>query len=75
MSRKNHLVNASCWRDNRKHVKKTFSKTRPGDIIIEGGNFYYKDSIRRAEEFQKNEIGYLDCGTSGGIEGNDIKPA
>lgn len=25
---KNHLVNASCWRDNRKHVKKTFSKTR-----------------------------------------------
>ncbi len=50
-------------------LRKLFPKLGPGDIIIEGGNSYYKDSIRRAEEFQKNEIGYLDCGTSGGIEG------
>ena len=50
-------------------LRKLFPKLGPGDIIIEGGNFYYKDSIRRAEEFQKNEIGYFGCGTSGGIEG------
>ncbi|WP_165006019.1 MULTISPECIES: phosphogluconate dehydrogenase (NAD(+)-dependent, decarboxylating) [unclassified Enterococcus] len=40
-----------------------------GDIVIEGGNSHYKDSIRRAAVFQENEIGYLDCGTSGGISG------
>lgn len=34
-------------------LRKLFPKLGPGDIIIEGGNFYYKDSIRRAEEFQK----------------------
>ncbi|MFI5144896.1 MAG: phosphogluconate dehydrogenase (NAD(+)-dependent, decarboxylating) [Ignavibacteria bacterium] len=40
-----------------------------GDIIIDGGNSYYKDSKRRAEELNKKGINYLDCGTSGGIWG------
>lgn len=61
--------------DNRKHVKKTFPKLGPGDIIIEGGNSYYKDSIRRAEEFQKNEIGYLIVGLLEESKEHDIKPA
>ena len=40
-----------------------------GDIIIDGGNSFYKDSIRRAEELQAHGIFFLDCGTSGGMEG------
>ena len=42
---------------------------RKGDIIIEGGNSNYKDSIRRSAEWASLEIDYLDCGTSGGTEG------
>jgi 6-phosphogluconate dehydrogenase len=40
-----------------------------GDIIIEAGNSYYKDSVRRAEMLQKKGLHYFDVGTSGGIEG------
>ncbi|MBS7631976.1 decarboxylating 6-phosphogluconate dehydrogenase [Candidatus Bathyarchaeota archaeon] len=40
-----------------------------GDIIIDAGNSYYKDQIKRAEELKKKGIYYLDAGTSGGIEG------
>lgn len=39
------------------------------DIVIEGGNSNYKDSIRRAEKFSEKGISYFDCGTSGGITG------
>ena len=38
----------------------------PGDIIIDGGNTYYKDDIRRARTLAAKEIHYIDCGTSGG---------
>lgn len=40
-----------------------------GDMIIEGGNTNYKDSIRRAALFKEKAVGFLDCGTSGGISG------
>jgi 6-phosphogluconate dehydrogenase len=40
-----------------------------GDSIIDGGNSFYKDDIRRAAEFKKNGIQYLDAGTSGGVWG------
>lgn len=40
-----------------------------GDTIIDGGNSHYKDSIRRNEELKKAGIVFLDCGTSGGLEG------
>lgn len=40
-----------------------------GDVVIEGGNSYYKDSQRRAEELKKIGVGYVDAGTSGGIWG------
>ncbi|MBI2133087.1 decarboxylating 6-phosphogluconate dehydrogenase [Candidatus Woesearchaeota archaeon] len=45
-------------------IKKLASK---GDIIIEGGNSNYKDSLRRADEFKKIGVSYLDVGTSGGV--------
>jgi 6-phosphogluconate dehydrogenase len=40
-----------------------------GDIIIDGGNSMYKDSVRRAKELEADGIHFLDCGTSGGTEG------
>ncbi len=40
-----------------------------GDIIIDGGNSYYKDDIRRAEELGRKGLRYVDCGTSGGVWG------
>jgi 6-phosphogluconate dehydrogenase len=42
---------------------------QPGDIIIDGGNSYYIDDIRRAEALMAKGIHYLDVGTSGGIWG------
>ena len=41
----------------------------PGDVIIDGGNSYYKDSVRRAGEFAAKGLRYLDQGTSGGVWG------
>jgi 6-phosphogluconate dehydrogenase len=41
----------------------------PGDTIIDGGNSYYIDDIRRAKELTSNGIHYIDVGTSGGVWG------
>src|SRR5664280_3238002 len=41
----------------------------PDDIIIDGGNSFYKDDIRRAKKFADKRIRYVDCGTSGGVWG------
>ena len=41
----------------------------PGDILIDGGNSYYVDDIRRAKELASKEIHYVDVGTSGGVWG------
>jgi 6-phosphogluconate dehydrogenase len=41
----------------------------PGDILIDGGNSYYIDDIRRAKELGPQQIHYVDVGTSGGIWG------
>jgi 6-phosphogluconate dehydrogenase len=40
-----------------------------GDIIIDGGNSNYKDSLRRYESLLEKGIDFLDCGTSGGVSG------
>jgi len=40
-----------------------------GDILIDGGNSYYVDDIRRAGELAAQQIHYIDCGTSGGVMG------
>ena len=42
-----------------------------GDAIIDGGNSYYRDDIRRAEMLSKSGIDFVDCGTSGGVFGLD----
>ncbi|HEY4884682.1 MAG TPA: decarboxylating 6-phosphogluconate dehydrogenase [Myxococcales bacterium] len=43
----------------------------PGDIIIDGGNSYYVDDIRRAKELAEKGIHYVDVGTSGGVWGRE----
>jgi len=41
----------------------------PGDIVIDGGNSYYRDDIHRAVQLQEQGVHYVDVGTSGGIAG------
>jgi 6-phosphogluconate dehydrogenase len=38
-----------------------------GDIVIDGGNSYYRDDIDRAKRLRRDGIHYVDCGTSGGV--------
>ncbi|NBA96754.1 phosphogluconate dehydrogenase (NAD(+)-dependent, decarboxylating) [Pseudomonas sp. R5(2019)] len=41
----------------------------PGDVIIDGGNTFYKDDIRRARDLSARQLHYVDVGTSGGVWG------
>jgi 6-phosphogluconate dehydrogenase (decarboxylating) len=41
----------------------------PGDILIDGGNSYYKDSLRHAAELKEKGLHFVDVGTSGGVWG------
>jgi 6-phosphogluconate dehydrogenase len=56
-------------------VEKTLAELRPllasGDIVIDGGNSYYRDDIIRAKDLQSSGIHYVDVGTSGGVWGLD----
>ncbi|EXS70702.1 MULTISPECIES: phosphogluconate dehydrogenase (NAD(+)-dependent, decarboxylating) [Sphingobium] len=44
-------------------------KSLPGDIIIDGGNSFYRDDIRRAKLCVAKQVAYVDIGTSGGVWG------
>src|SRR5215813_7169993 len=46
-------------------------KFEPGDIIIDGGNSYFKDDVRRSLKLKGRGINYIDVGTSGGVWGID----
>jgi len=56
-----------------KHVDIVIQKLLPylskGDIIIDGGNSYYENSIKRYKMLKKKDINFLDVGVSGGLEG------
>ncbi len=41
----------------------------PDDVLIDGGNSHWKDSVRRAKTLQESGIHWVDCGTSGGVWG------
>jgi 6-phosphogluconate dehydrogenase len=45
------------------------ARMNSGDIIIDGGNSYFKDDARRAGELREKKINYMDVGTSGGVWG------
>jgi 6-phosphogluconate dehydrogenase len=44
-------------------------RLEPGDIVIDGGNSFYRDDIARAKRCRERELHYVDCGTSGGVFG------
>jgi 6-phosphogluconate dehydrogenase len=50
-------------------VKALAEKMEAGDIIIDGGNSYFKDDVRRSKELSGQGINYIDVGTSGGVWG------
>ena len=52
-------------------VRELGERLESGDAIIDGGNSYYRDDIRRAAELGEKGIDYVDCGTSGGVFGLD----
>jgi 6-phosphogluconate dehydrogenase len=52
-------------------LKDLSPRLQPGDIVIDGGNSYYIDDIRRAKELAGKGIKYADVGTSGGVWGLD----
>lgn len=50
-------------------LRKLMERLEPGDLGVDGGNSYYRDSIRRAGEWAARDLHFLDVGTSGGIWG------
>jgi 6-phosphogluconate dehydrogenase len=52
-----------------KTVEDVATVLEPGDAIVDGGNSYYRDDIRRAETLRGKGIDFVDCGTSGGVFG------
>jgi 6-phosphogluconate dehydrogenase len=52
-------------------LKQLHPHLQSGDIIVDGGNSKYSDSMRRAKECASHNIFFVDCGTSGGIHGKE----
>jgi 6-phosphogluconate dehydrogenase len=50
-------------------IQRLSGTVSPGDVIIDGGNSNYKDSIRRAEALRSQQLEFLDVGVSGGVWG------
>ena len=54
------------------HINQLKDLLEPGDIVVDGGNTYYKDDIRRAKLLEEKGIRFMDAGVSGGIWGLQI---
>lgn len=54
-----------------KTIEDLASRMDAGDVIIDGGNSYYRDDIQRAKALWTKGIHYIDCGTSGGVFGQE----
>jgi len=50
-------------------IQRLSATLSPGDVIVDGGNSNYNDSIRRAEDLRSKQIEFLDAGVSGGVWG------
>jgi len=50
-------------------VKSLADLLEPGDVVVDGGNSNYKDTVRRAETLKAKKISFVDVGTSGGVWG------
>jgi len=55
-----------------KVIDEVASHLSEGDVIIDGGNSYYRDGVRRSEELSKRGLRFVDAGTSGGIWGLEV---
>jgi len=64
-----NLGHGSRWCRNRSDCAETGSTPAGGRRIIDGGNSYFKDDVRRANELKSKGIHYIDVGTSGGVWG------
>jgi 6-phosphogluconate dehydrogenase len=53
-------------------IQRLQGSVSPGDVIIDGGNSNYKDSVRRAEDLRTKQIEFLDAGVSGGVWGLEV---
>jgi 6-phosphogluconate dehydrogenase len=51
------------------HVDAMGDRLKAGDVVIDGGNSFYQDDVRRAAKLAKTGVHYLDVGTSGGVAG------
>ncbi len=58
-------------RSHGKNVQTLLAQMEPGDTIIDGGNSYFKDDVRRASSAAAKGVHYVDVGTSGGVWGLD----
>jgi 6-phosphogluconate dehydrogenase len=54
-----------------KSVQSLLARMQPGDTIIDGGNSYFKDDVRRSKMCAEKGVHYVDVGTSGGVWGLD----
>lgn len=54
------------------HLEALLDLVDPGDVVIDGGNTYYKDDIRRSQAAAEKGIHYMDVGTSGGVWGLEV---
>jgi 6-phosphogluconate dehydrogenase len=52
-------------------VAELAERLAPGDVVVDGGNANFRDSLARAEALAARGIGFVDCGTSGGVWGRD----
>jgi 6-phosphogluconate dehydrogenase len=52
-----------------KTVEEVAAALDSGDAIVDGGNSYYRDDIRRAAKLREQGVDFVDCGTSGGVHG------
>ena len=64
------VVHGAGRRDHREAPSASWARgSATGDAIIDGGNTYFKDDVRRAKELAPKGIAYIDVGTSGGVWG------
>ncbi len=54
-----------------KTIEEVAAELEAGDAIVDGGNSYYRDDIRRAGKLRERDVDFVDCGTSGGVHGLD----
>ena len=51
------------------NIAELLTLLKPNDIIVDGGNSYWRETVKRGEAIKEKGIHYLDCGTSGGVWG------